>query len=400
MEEDDYAFQSKHSYCKYNHKIIQQERRNHESEKKEVYYNVHVEYFRPYRMYFLIIPKSYLDNVDYLRKNKNDIFAKGKILTFDSKRYYRRPFKFDAVIDSQEEDPYRKGIVYVNLVPIKAKYRYKFASELLGNFTVKERSGDLTYDRMDDALNDFANGKCCSKNIESYILGHEIERKKNMSKIFNFNRYFPVNIPGFLRLYPFQRNKINKILNQEMTTVSIKSNTTHRLISLIIYAIYQMRLYKEDKILICSSSNTSADNISLELLDLKSHIKKLNILRIYAKNQEIIKRHKLLDDITYHKLVLKEENRGNFFGGRNLLIEKNDIIISTCVNSYCDEIINYKFPYVIIVDADNSNENENLIPITLHSKHVVLITYEESGSDYINLYERMKTLYPENHINF
>ena len=160
-----------------------------------------------------------------------------------------------------------------------------------------------------------------------------------------------------------------------------------------------MRLYKEDKILICSSSNTSADNISLELLDLKKHIKKLNILRIYAKNQEIIKRHKLLDDITYHKLVLKQENRRNFFGGRNRLIEKNDIIISTCVNSYCDEIINYKFPYVVIVDADNSNENENLIPITLHAKHVVLIAYEESVSDYVNLYERMKTLYPENHIN-
>ena len=81
------------------------------------------------------------------------------------------------------------------------------------------------------------------------------------------------------------------------------------------------------------------------------------------------------------------------------MIEKNDIIISTCVNSYCDEIINYDFPFVIIVDADNSNENENLIPITLHAKHVVLIAYEESESDYDNLYKRMKTLYPENHIN-
>ena len=200
MEEEDYVFESKDDYCDYNHKIIQKEREKHESEKEDIYYDVHVEYFRPYRMYFLIIPKSYLDNVEYLRKNKNDIFAKGKILTFSSESHYKRHFKFDAVIDSQEEDPYKKGVVYVNLVPIKVRYRYKFARELLGNFIVKERNGDLTYDRMDEAHDDFDNEKCCSKNIEHYILGHEIKRKKNMNNIFNFARYFPSNIFGFFRL--------------------------------------------------------------------------------------------------------------------------------------------------------------------------------------------------------
>ena len=46
----------------------------------------------------------------------------------------------------------------------------------------------------------------------------------------------------------------------------------------------------------------------------------------------------------------------------------------------------------------NSNENENLIPITLNAKYVLLISYEESISDDVNLYKRMKFLYPENHI--
>ena len=160
-----------------------------------------------------------------------------------------------------------------------------------------------------------------------------------------------------------------------------------------------MRNFIDDKILICSSSNTSADDIALELLNFKHFIKQLNILRIYVKNQEIIKRNQALDDISYHKLKIREENRRNNFGGRNLLIEKNDIIISTCVNSYCDEIINYEFPFVIIVDANNSNENENLIPITLNAKYVLLISYEENGNDDINLYKRMKFLYPQNHIS-
>ena len=98
-------------------------------------------------------------------------------------------------------------------------------------------------------------------------------------------------------------------------------------------------------------------------------------------------------------MIKKEENRDYDFGGRNKLIEENDIIISTCVNSFSDEIINYEFPFVIIVDANNSNENENLIPITLNAKHVLLIAYEDSGNDYMNLYKRMKYVYPENHIN-
>jgi hypothetical protein len=101
------------------------------------------------------------------------------------------------------------------------------------------------------------------------------------------------------------------------------------IIGLVIYAIYQRRKYIEDKILICSSSNSSADTIALELIKLKKTVKKINILRVYAKNQEIIKRNELLDEISYHKLLNKEENRNNYFGGRNYLIEKNDIIIST-----------------------------------------------------------------------
>ena len=52
---------------------------------------------------------------------------------------------------------------------------------------------------------------------------------------------------------------------------------------------------------------------------------------------------------------------------------------------------------VIIIDADNSNENENLIPITLNDIFVLIIAYEGYHNEDINLYKRMKSLYPENH---
>ena len=206
---------------------------------------------------------------------------------------------------------------------------------------------------MDEALDEFSNGDCCSENLEKYILGQDIPYQKYFNDIFNYWRYYPSYIYNYFTLNNYENNKINKIFNNQMNTVLIKSKTDYKVICLMIYAIYQMRKNIHDKILICSSSNNS-----------------------------------------------------NFFGGRNLLIEKNDIIISTCVNSHCDEMINYEFPFVIIVDANNSNENENLIPITLKAKHLVLIANEEDNEDQdkeennenINLYKRMKHLYPNNHI--
>ena len=68
----------------------------------------------------------------------------------------------------------------------------------------------------------------------------------------------------------------------------MKKNTDNRILCLIIYAIYQCRKNMKDKILVCSSSNSVADSISLDLLRMKEYIDKLDILRIYAKNQELM----------------------------------------------------------------------------------------------------------------
>ena len=398
-----YVYSSLENYFNVNSKIIERERKKHQLQQKKTYYTVNVQFFNYYKMFYIVIPRNYLNNIDYLRKNKMDIFAKGKILTFTRRIGKYRKFSFDAVIDSSEEDLYRRDLIYAYLVPIKQKYqKFNFRKKLLGTYTVEERIGDLTYKRMNDALDDFTNGGTCSEKLENYILGENdyyLTEKKYLDDIFNYNRYYPSIIQNYIRINWYQKKKIDKIFYKEMNTIQINSNEDLNIIGLIIYAIYQMRNYIEDKILICSSSNSSADSIALELMKIKKNVKNFNILRVYAKNQEIIKRNELLDEISYHKLLMKEENRDNNFGGRNNLIEENDIIISTCVNSYCDEIINYEFPFVIIVDANNSNENENLIPITLNAKYVLLISYEENGNDDINLYKRMKFLYPQNHIS-
>ena len=64
------SFPSKYAYCSYNQRIIQKEREAHKLEKEDIYYTVNVQYFKPYRMYFLIIPREYLDNIDSLRHSQ------------------------------------------------------------------------------------------------------------------------------------------------------------------------------------------------------------------------------------------------------------------------------------------------------------------------------------------
>ena len=281
---------------------------------------------------------------------------------------------------------------------MQEKYRY-YSEKLIDKFKVEERNGDLTYERMLEAINEFVDGNCCSKNIEKYILGNSvINDYKELNQIFNYKRYYFNNIYNFAKFTKYQEQEIDKIFYQEMSTINLK-NGDNRILCLIIYAIYQCRKNIRDKILICSSSNSVADSISLDLLRMKEKINKLNIIRIYAKNQEIIKRNKRLNKISLHRLIKKKYKR-KFYDKREKkewIIKQNDIVISTCVNSYNDDIINFEFPFVIIIDANNSSENEDLIPITLNAKHVLLVSYDGSDNGEINMYKRMKYLYPKNH---
>ena len=437
---DDYKYSSKKDYSIINKNIVNQEKSKHVSQQNSISFNVEVKYYEypenynyynnnydndeyyddyyddeeyyddeyyddefyeeegynDYKgIYYVIIPKEYKEKKEELIKEKNDIFSKGKILRFST----NNDFYFDAVVEYSEEDPNDKNIEYAYLVPVKENYRL-YSPDILGKFKVEERKGDLTYDRMLEAINQFLQDNSCSYNIENYILGKNINNGyREFKNIFNYNRYYLTFIRNYAKLTQKQQNELDKIFYQEMSTINITKNYGNKIICLLIYAIYQMRNNIKDKILVCSASNSVADSISLELLRMKKHINKLNILRIYAKNQEIIERNKRLDEISFHKLIKRRYRRKfrNRYEKRKWIIRKNDVIISTCVNSYNDDIINFDFPFVIIIDANNSNENENLIPITLNAKHVLLISYEGSDSGKVNLYKRMKNLYPENH---
>ena len=102
MEENrKYQYSSKNEYSDINKQIVSKRKQEHESKQNSTYYTVNVDYYKPYRMYYLTIPNVYLSQIEGLRQKKEDIFAKGKILTITSTNNSIN--LFDALIDNTEE---------------------------------------------------------------------------------------------------------------------------------------------------------------------------------------------------------------------------------------------------------------------------------------------------------
>ena len=130
MENDTqiYKYATKEKYSEINQKRVIKEKEAKQSKQISISYTVKVDYYEYYDeyydeyrgIYYLIIPQEYLNDIDKLIKEKNDIFSRGKILRFSGENN----FQFDAVVESTEKDPDNENIVYSYLIPIKLKYRY------------------------------------------------------------------------------------------------------------------------------------------------------------------------------------------------------------------------------------------------------------------------------------
>ena len=63
---------------------------------------------------------------------------------------------------------------------------------------------------MLEAINEFIEGNCCSKNIEKYILGNSvINGYKEFNQIFNYKRYYFNNIYNFAKFTKYQEQEID-----------------------------------------------------------------------------------------------------------------------------------------------------------------------------------------------
>ena len=186
--------------------------------------------------------------------------------------------------------------------------------------------------------------------------------------------------------------------------------------SFIAYNIFKFRKNKEEKLLLCSPSNSAADNLASNLIKLNKAIgKKMKILRIYAKSRELLEQEEEISKISLHKILEEKLNEENIIMTNKEILSDNiekivnnvDIVISTCSNAWDERINKYSFPFVIIDEATQSCEIESLIAVAHGCRHLTLIgDQKQLGSVIlhpkanktgmnISMFERILKLYPD-----
>ena len=364
-----------------------------------------------------------------------------------------KPFQFIGVISNitPYEDNVNESKCFYNVWIIPMNKHITSLKGHTGKYKIKEEYCTIPYQRMLEALELFGNTEDDENNVfdrpislylEKRILGHfpskdDINKDKD-GKIHEKWEDFLRKEQNVMKLILFQENTLSKLvtsidefgdLNQSQIKAlnNIFSNVLNLiqgppgsgktfLSTFIAYNIFKFRKSKEDKILLCSPSNSAADNLASNLIKLNRVLRnKMKIIRIYSKSREFVKIEKEIENVSFHKLLDKKIDEENIVLASKGVIEENiekivndvDIVISTCSTSWDDRIKSYDFPFVIIDEVTQCCEIESLISITHGCKHLTLIGDQKqlgpvilhpkanSTGLKVSLFERMIKLYPD-----
>ena len=409
-------------------------------EKKEEY---EFELLQKHERYYFLVPENFCEiNL-----------TPGKILKFvENKESNDEDFEFLAVItkteivENKEENKLKISINPINRHVTSLKGH-------TGMYKIKEGFCLIPYERMMNALDSFVNdfpddeNEIYDRNVSLYlterILGilpfdgksddenlkekvEEILRiEKNSVEVILFDEKIELikEIDGFGKLNSSQINALERIFKQPLNLIQGPPGTGKTFLSsFIIYNIFKKRKNldpnddeENNKILICTPSNSAADNLTSYLLRInKVTGGEMKILRVYAKTREYLEINKEIEKNSLNYFIrqkfgpdLDEFDKSEIEEETNKIIEDNDIIISTCSTSGDNRLKNLNFPFVIIDEATQCCELESMIPVVHGCSHLTLIGDQKQlgpvvlhpqakkvGMN-ISLFERMIKLYPE-----
>ena len=362
--------------------------------------------------------KSYkirINGLGQLYKNK-------PLFKFVFNQRHERPFKIGNIYNFSKinSDKNSLGLI-VNIdkseyfiIPIE-RTRDIFEE---GMYTVKEEFCSVPYDRMIAGLDFFFNDdyhKKISFNLTNYILGKIDDNCDEENEVLSLlNPYTITEIKGYGKLNESQIKAVNNTRKYVLNLIQGPPGTGKTFTaSFLIYNIFLSRKNKDNKILVCSPTNAAADNLSLALLNLKNAVLKNNknaktfkILRIVARTREFIDYDEKVQEISLQNLVDFESD--DYKEKTKNIIDRTDIVITTCSTSMIDKLENYNFKFVIIDEATQSQEVETLLTMIKGSRHVTLIGDPQQLSPtilhpkgkqtgmHISLFERILKLKPEN----
>ena len=211
-----------------------------------------------------------------------------------------------------------------------------------------------------------------------------------------------------LRVYPKISELLNIINNNELMEISL-----HKILEDEIEQ-YKLKYLNENY-----GEEEEEENEEKELNNLINILKDNSIKKNNLDNEnynEDIKQHENKYNKNYKgKSSQSEESQISPKKLNNIIkiiirniIDKHDIIISTCSTSFDSKLVNIDFKYVIVDESTQCNEAECLLPIVHGSHHVVLIGDKKQLGPTVlypkakmlgmkvSLFERMIKIHPEN----
>ena len=109
---------------------------------------------------------------------------------------------------------------------------------------------------------------------------------------------------GYGELNKSQISILQKVFSNVLNLIQGPPGTGKTFLSsFIAYNIFKFRKDKKEKILLCSPSNSAADNLASNLIKLNNVIGgKMKIMRIYAKSREFLEIPESIQKISLHNL--------------------------------------------------------------------------------------------------
>ena len=368
---------------------------------------------------------------------------RGRVLKF-TKTEDNNIFEFLAVITNYEMIENKD----YNLLKIRINPINKHITSLKGHtgrYKIKEGFCLIPYERMLEALKIFDSDipddeneifeRAVSLYLTERILGtlpfdgksEDKDLKKKVDEILKIekntmdllfdkdNNKLKEKINDFGQLNESQIKALQHIFENPLNMVQGPPGTGKTfLASFIVYNIFKMRREKDNKILLCTPSNSAADNLTSYLIRINLATgNKMKLLRVYAKTRESLEINKDIEKISLHYLLnqkhgddLEDLDKSELEEETKEIINEHDIIISTCSTSGDERLKNIIFPFILIDEATQCCELEAMIPIVHGCQHLTLIGDQKQlgpvvlhplAKKYgmnISLFERMLKLYP------
>ena len=281
-------------------------------------------------------------------------------------------------------------------VGIEMKSNLCVPTECSNNFVLDYVWKSTSFDRMRDALRQFAyNDSCVSSYIYHKLLGHQNgetfdNNDAPLASNYKITRISVDNLPELNRSQAFA---VKHALERPLSLIQGPPGTGKTVTSAtIIYHMVKSNTSSgRNQVLVCAPSNTAVDQLTEKIHQSGLKVVRLcaksreaisspvsflalhNQIRSMDKNSELNKLQQLKDETG--ELSFADEKRFRYLkkACERELLESADVICCTCVGAGDPRLSRFRFHSVLIDESMQATEPECMVPAVLGAKQLVLV---------------------------